>query len=103
MRESLESFSLLSISGCECGAHVIKSQVDVVQWISDLMRNRRSQPADHCCFLGLVELGFELSCPTQLGCHVIEGSGQLANLITSVRGSYADSEIPGSDSPRSDG
>src|SRR5260370_1272209 len=79
---------------------MIESEVDVVQWISDLMRDCRGEATNHNCLLCVVKLRLKFARTSELDGHIVEEVGQLAHLITSFADGNPKRKVAASDAPR---
>src|SRR5215217_6013450 len=63
---------------------MIERQVNVVEWIANLVRDRCCEPSDNRAFLRLVQLRLELACASEFCSHLVERTGECAHLIESI-------------------
>ena len=72
------------ITRSERRSKVIKREVNVIERIANLMRDRRRKPSDHCAFLGLMKLSLELASAAEFRSHLVEGGGERTHLVESI-------------------
>src|SRR5713101_1742327 len=81
---------------------MIERQVDIIQRIANLMRDRRREPAHDGCFFRVVKFCFQLARPAEFYRHLIELLSQRAHLVLPPAGGNSKRKISASDAPRSD-
>ena len=79
---------------------MIERQVDVIQRVSNLVRDGRREPADDDGFLSIVKLCLQLARAPKFHSHLIEQSGQLSHLIPPLRSANAIGKVTAGNTPR---
>src|SRR5688572_18695591 len=101
MGELNERRFLLGIGGRERRPKMIEREIDVVERISDLVRDGGGEPSDDGAFLSLVQLRFQLARSSEFCRHLVEGSCKCAHLVATFARDL-DVEVSGGDVSRSD-
>src|SRR5258705_13923886 len=60
---------------------MIEGQVDVVEWISNLVSDCRCEASDDGSFFGQMKLSFKLAGAAELAGHFIKGSSECSHLV----------------------
>ena len=64
---------------------MIERQVDVVEWVANLVRDRCGESTDHGAFFSLVQLHFEFAGAAELSGHFVERAGECSHLVEPIR------------------
>jgi len=93
---------LFRIGRRERRAEMIEREIDVVERVSNLVRDGGGEPSDDGAFLCLVQLRFQLARASEFRCHLVEGGRECAHLVAPF-GLDLDVEVSRGDVSRRDG